>query len=196
MGIVVLVRPEVPENLGFVARLCGNFGFDLRVVDPCFDLGESRETAANCQDILDSVEIFDSLGGCIGDLDFVVGTKPDRGISLSDFGGVSRELDGVGLVFGPESRGLSNRELDLCDAVVHIGTGSGYSSLNLSHAVGIVLYEFAKTDKGGSLVDSGEKEFLEENLGGDSVLFELLVRSGIGSGEFDRLVSELKNLDF
>lgn len=195
MGFVVLVRPEVSENLGFVARLCGNFGFDLRVVDPCFELGDSRETAANCQDVLDDVEIFDSLESCVGDLDFVVGTKPGRGSGLKDFGGVSREASGLGLVFGPESRGLSNEELSVCDTVVHIDT-RGYSSLNLSHAVGIVLYEFAKSSSEGRLVDGGEVDFLEERLGEDSVLLDLLMRSGISRDEFDRVVGELKELDF
>ena len=195
MGVVVLVEPEVPENTGFIARLCSNFDWELRLVNPDFSLDMCRETAAGCQEKLDEAVIFDTLERSIENLDFIVGTKPERGVLLEDFEGVSRSLDGLGLVFGPESRGLSNDELELCDVTVHIGTCE-YNSLNLSHAAGICMYSF--TSRNGSsaeLVGEGEKEFLSSFLGSDSILYELLLRSGISRDEFNRLVDELKTLE-
>lgn len=195
MGKVILVEPEVPENTGFIARLCSNFDWELRLVDPCFSLDMCRETAANCQEKLDEAVIFDTLERSIEDLDFVVGTKPERGVLLEGFEGVSRSLDGVGLVLGPESRGLSNEELDLCDVTVHIGTRD-YGSLNLSHAAGICMYSFSsRNSSSDELIGDSEKEFLSSFLESDSILYELLLRSGISRDEFNRLVDELKTLE-
>jgi tRNA C32,U32 (ribose-2'-O)-methylase TrmJ len=67
----------------------------------------------------------------------VIGTKPGRGEKLREF----QKIKDHALVVGRESSGLSNDELDLCDEVVHIETGE-YSSLNQSHAAGVLMHHF------------------------------------------------------
>lgn len=85
MRSIILVEPETPENTGFIARLCENFDFDLRVVRPQFNLSEARGTANNAQEKLRNTKIFDDLEEAVNDLDFVVGTKPGEGTSCKKF---------------------------------------------------------------------------------------------------------------
>lgn len=181
MASVVLVRPEIPENTGFVARLCHNFGFDLRLVRPEFNLREARSTANNAQEVLRNAVIFDSLGEAVEDLETVIGTKPGKGIETGEFQ-FSRSSS---FVFGPESRGLSNQELEICDSVVHID--AEYSSLNLSHAAAIVMHE--AYDSQSYSVDSERLEALESRTG--AVTRKVVERGMPSDEELDRILGEL-----
>lgn len=187
---VILVEPEISENTGFIARLCDNFDYGLRLVNPDFNLSECRNTASSSQDVLRDAEIFESLENAVEDLDFVVGTKPGRGVGLSSF-----EVKGYeSIVLGRESRGLSNEELDLCDAVVHIETGN-FDSLNLSHAASVLMSNFfRKSNQDNSGLTNGQKEFLEDSLKDQEMLKSLILRGNPDRNEFDRLVGELKEL--
>jgi len=131
---VVVVRPEKPENTGFIARLCANFDAHLRVVEPCFNLSKARQTASRAQNKLNNARIFEGLDDAVQDLEFVLGPKPGRGRPISD---VAATRD-ASVVIGPESSGLSNTELCLCDGVTHIETAD-YSSLNQSHAAAVLM---------------------------------------------------------
>jgi len=185
MKTIILVEPQVPENTGFIARLCSNYNYELRVVSPEFNLSESRDTAVNAQDKLDGADIFETLGDAISDLDFVVGTKPGRGISVGDF----QPRKNTSIVLGREDSGLSNEELERCDAVVHLDV-PGYSSLNLSHAAGILMHEFTVNAEGENL--EGRKEYLKEEVG-DNILSELIMRGSPTEKEFDRLMGVMKD---
>lgn len=187
---VVLVEPEVPENTGFIARLCSNFDYSLRLVNPGFNLDrdEVRKTANNAQSVLNGARVFDSLEDAVEDLDFVVGTKPGKGVSIGDFNVRGTES----IVLGRESSGLSNDELDVCDAVVFIDT-SGYSSLNLSHAASVLMHHFdVETCVDEASLEKGQKELLSSWFGEDSIVYDVLLRSNLGNREFDGLVGELK----
>lgn len=157
MRKAVVVEPEKPGNLGFIARLCANFDFGLRVVKPCFNLEECRKTASSAQETLRNVEIFDTLEEAVEDLEYVVGTKPGRGQSCKSFSW--RENSSI--MIGRESKGLSNEELELCDSVVHIPVG-GYESLNQSHAAGILLYEAFETGTDQGLSSGLKSRFKAE----------------------------------
>ncbi|MFB6245866.1 MAG: RNA methyltransferase [Candidatus Nanohaloarchaea archaeon] len=185
MRKIVLVEPEVPENTGFIARVCANFDFDLRPVDPCFNLSEARQTARNCQEKLRNAEIYGSVEKAVEDLEYVVGTKPDRGRSVHAF----EPREETSLMIGRESSGLSNEELDLCDAVVHIPT-SGYSSLNQSHAAAVVASRFSESDSEG--MTSGQKSKIRQ-LAPDTVA-EKLVASNPSRSEAGSLISELRDI--
>ena len=78
----------------------------------------------------------------------------------------------VSLVFGREDAGLSNEELEICDIVVNIPTSPEYPSMNLSHAVAVVLYELSDI-KGGEryLADHSDVELLYEHI--DEVLDDI-----------------------
>jgi tRNA/rRNA methyltransferase len=184
MEAVILVEPQIPENTGFIARLCSNYNAEMRIVNSEFNLSESRDTAANAQNVLDEAEIFEKLENAVEDLDFVVGTKPGCGTGLQNF----QPRSNTSLVLGREDSGLSNEELEICDAVVHIDT-PGYSSMNLSHAAAVLMHEFAEESEGENI--GGRSEYLKD-LVGDNIISELILRGSPTEKEFDRLIGELQ----
>ena len=152
---VVLVEPKYGGNIGAVARVMKNFGVtDLVTVSPQVMVSdeECRQRAVHAQEILDQARVVDSFHKGITGSDFVVGTSSissssDRrhlrkALSLRDFGQRVYDIEGtVSLVFGREDYGLFNREIEECDVLVKIPVTEEYPSLNLSHAVGVVLYD-------------------------------------------------------
>lgn len=186
MHTAILVEPEIPENTGFIARLAANFDFSLRLVNPDFNLEEARKTAKNAQKKLREARIFDSVEEAVEDLDYVVGTKPGRGKSLEEF----EPSENTSVMIGRESSGLSNRELELCDAVVYIQT-SGYNSLNQSHAAGILFYKLQSLENdGGKGMTQGQIKKLGELLP-ESAL-EAVISSNPGRKEAGRIIGDLK----
>ena len=152
----VLVEPEHPGNIGAVARALHTMGFtDLRLVRPCeYHESEALWLAHGSQDTLTSALEYNDLEAALAGVDFVVGTSArehrykyayQSSRTLQTF--LSAKQDAVGhiaLVFGRESSGLTNKELQLCDIVSVIPSHTPYPSLNLSHAVMIYAYELAQ----------------------------------------------------
>lgn len=184
MRAIVVVEPEIPENTGFIARTAANFGFNLRIVDPGFNISDARGTAKNAQEKLRSAEIFETVEEAVEDLDYVVGTKPGRGNSLYEF----EPKENTSVMIGRESSGLSNDELDLCDAVVHIPTSS-HSSLNQSHATAVIASYFDRAEKPG--VPDGMKQKINE-LAPEKVADSILA-SNPSRGEAGEIISELRD---
>ncbi len=150
---VVLCRPLYGGNVGSCCRAMHNFGFrHLRLVAPRAEIGlEARKMAMYSQDILESAEIYDTLGDAIAGMDVTIGTTRRLGKRRSRFftpRDAAVQFAGLGtqkkraIVFGAEDSGLANEEIDLCDWLVCISTMTAFDSLNLSHAVAVVLYEF------------------------------------------------------
>ena len=156
---VVLVEPKFPGNVGAVARVMANFDFKhLILVNPCALNDECYARSKHASFILDQAEKFDSFSDVTKKLDYLVATSsidyqndkkhlrhpiyPDE-LTKKVF-----ELDAkVGLVFGREDYGLFNEEIEKCDIMVRIPTSENYTSMNLSHAVGLLLYNiFIKKD--------------------------------------------------
>ena len=185
MKAVVIVEPEIPENTGFIARLAENFGFELRIVNPDFNLEEAKKTASKAQKKLRTAKIFDSSQEAVEDLEYVVGTKPGKGISLGEF----QPRENTSLMIGRESSGLTNDELDLCDAVVHIETGE-YGSINQSHAAAILMHSFHFGSKKQG-ISSNQKEFLEEFIQ-TPLLKDLVLRSNPTEDELNHLIGQIK----
>ncbi|HEV8361193.1 MAG TPA: RNA methyltransferase [Candidatus Thermoplasmatota archaeon] len=155
--VVVLVRPKHPGNVGSVARVLRNFGLEeLWLVEPCALGEDARRMAMHAWDLLDRARTLDRLEDALEDLDLAVGTASDLAsnekhdyirvpMALRAFGDRVHELEGtVGLVFGPEDFGLTNAELELCDALITIPAHPQHPSLNLSHAVAVVCYELTQ----------------------------------------------------
>lgn len=182
---VILIGPENSGNIGAVARTMKNFGFkDLVIINPKVkvDTITSRKRSKHAQEIIKKAKIkdksylkrFDCLIATTGKL----GT--DNNIKRSPI--TPRQLSSlikeknlkskkIGLVFGRESKGLYNEELDLCDFVVSIPTDKRYFSMNLSHAVSVLLYELSLEDKTYSKItdhfvyaSKPEKEQIMKNL--------------------------------
>ncbi|MBO8219299.1 RNA methyltransferase [Prochlorococcus marinus] len=158
---VILVEPNGPLNVGSVARLCSNFEVEeLRIVSPKCDIfsSEAKKMALKGKKYLYNCKIFDDLKKAIFDCDLVLAScgridvSKDSGFASSEdiFNWVLsyKKINNLAIIFGREDRGLTNDELLLANKTFNIPTSQNYPSLNLSHAVSIVLYEFNKSSKG------------------------------------------------
>lgn len=123
----------------------------LVLVNPAVLDDECYIRAVHAHNILDDARIVESFDDAVRDIDFSVATSSIRTISekkhlrnpvfLDDFVNDICDVEGsVGLVFGREDYGLFNDEIAKCDLMLKIPTSDSYSSLNLSHAVALVLY--------------------------------------------------------
>lgn len=154
MIYVIMLEPETAGNIGAVARVMKNFEFTkLVLVHPhCDHLSpESRNRAKHSQDILENAEINEFF--VVDDYDYLVATTArlgtDYNITRSPL--TPRELAEklkeisperkIGIVIGREGHGMFNEEIEKCDFVVTIPSTKEYSTLNISHAVAIILYE-------------------------------------------------------
>ena len=153
---IVLVAPQGPINVGSVCRCMMNFGFsDLRLVTPCPEYRslDARRMALKAESILMHAPVFPTLQQALADCHLAFGTTRRFGKYREDFftpeqsaaHALSRSSNSrVAFVFGREDRGLHNSELDLCQFFVTIPTDSAYPSMNLSHAITLLLYELHK----------------------------------------------------
>ncbi len=159
---VILVEPSGPLNIGSVARLCENFGVkELRLVAPRCDPNddEARKMAVKGKRFLEKAKTYSYLLDAIADCRRIIATAgriehgeiplcdPDEAINwLLE----TSNLSPIALVFGREDRGLTNQELLLAHKVITLNKSADYPSLNLSHAVSIVLHELDKYKQQGS----------------------------------------------
>jgi len=154
---VILVEPNGPLNVGSVARLCSNFEVEeLRIVSPKCDIFslEAKKMALKGQKFLKHCQIFDNLEKAIFDCDLVLATCGRIDVSKDSFFESSedifnwtisfKKINNLAIIFGREDRGLTNNELLLANKTFNIPTSKNNPSLNLSHAVSIVLYELNK----------------------------------------------------
>ena len=155
-----------------------NFDFDkLYLVNPCELDDECYTRAVHANNILDDAKIFSSFDDAVKDLDYLVATSSiesqndkrhlRNSVLLDELVDKLGEIDGkIGLVFGREDYGLFNEEIAACDVMLKIPTSESYQSLNLSHAVALVLYVlYAKklfTPEEKRLIGNTEKEKLYE----------------------------------
>ena len=157
---VILVEPNGPLNVGSVARLCSNFEVDeLRIVSPkcnIFSL-EAKKMALKGQKYLDESKIFTKIEDAIFDCDLVLASCGRIEVSKDSFFESSenifnwtssfKKINNLAIIFGREDSGLTNNELLLANKTFNIPTSKNNPSLNLSHAVSIVLYELNKSSK-------------------------------------------------
>lgn len=154
MITVVLLEPQELVNIAHVVRAMKNFGVrDLRLVTPReYDPYRVEGIAHQTQDLLARVQTFESLGAALGDCVHVVGftargrtAKRNLQRPREAAAEVTELAQGgpVALLFGREDRGLNNDALDRCHRIVTIPSDPGYASLNLAHAVVVMLYELA-----------------------------------------------------
>jgi tRNA/rRNA methyltransferase len=153
---IVLVAPQGPINVGAVCRCMMNFGFsDLRLVAPCPEYRslDARRMALKAESLLSHAPVFTTLQQALADCHLVIGTTRRAGKYRQDC--LTPEQSAahalsqspgsrVAFVFGREDRGLHTCELDLCQLFVTIPTDNSYPSMNLSHAVALLLYEIRK----------------------------------------------------
>jgi TrmH family RNA methyltransferase len=146
---VVLVRPWNPANLGSVARVVKNFGLrSLSLVEPAVAADEeSGRLAAGADDILGAIARFENLAEALAGYPVVVTTSSLRGrgrtrsLDLSELPGYLAAAGGgpAAFVFGPERSGLTEDELARASACLRLPTDPAFPTMNLSHAVAVVL---------------------------------------------------------
>ncbi len=155
--VVVLVEPQLGENIGAAARAMANFGLSqLRLVKPVQGWPNPKASvmAAGADRILDAVTLFESLEDAIADCTFVAAAtarghdqaKPVMGPEEAARAMAPRVAGGetVAIVFGRERIGLENHEAGLADVIVTYPVNPAFASLNLAQAVVILAYEWFK----------------------------------------------------
>lgn len=151
---IVLVGTQHPGNIGSAARAMKTMGLRrLALVAPeRFPHIEAQTMAAGADDVLAAAECFDTLAEAVADCRLVLGcTARSRRVALEELPprvGAVRIVEataggsGAAMVFGRERTGLTNDELHLCHAAVHIPADPEYTSLNLAAAVQVIAYEW------------------------------------------------------
>ena len=178
---IVLVEPQLGENIGMVARAMANFGLvELRIVNPRdgWPNDKARAAASKADHVIDGVTVFASLPEAIADLNYVIATtarerdgfKPVRGPVEAGRLLRARATAGerTGIMFGRERFGLYNDEVALADEIVTFPVDPQYASLNIAQAVLLMSYEWMKsgleketdTAFSGPVVEPAEKHHL------------------------------------
>jgi len=162
--IVVLVEPQLGENIGAAARVMGNFGLSrLRLVKPRdgWPNMQAGRAASGADRILEDAQLYDTVEATIADCTLVLATtarahdqakpviSPDAAAALL----APRVADGenVAVLFGRERYGLQNHEVALADRIVTFPVNPAFASLNLAQAVAVLAYEWFKLASGGAL---------------------------------------------
>ena len=149
----ILVRPQMGENIGSVARAIKNFNIKhLRIVNPrChWPNQKALATSVGAKDILNSTKVYNSIEKAIGDLDIIFASTSrirsinKKTISILDLKNKVKKKRKIGILFGPEASGLSNDEISYADYLVKIPTNKKFNSLNLSHSAIIFCFEIFK----------------------------------------------------
>ena len=158
--VVVLVEPSHPGNIGATARAMKNMGLArLRLVRPAsFPSAEASALASGATDILAEAEVYTAMDAALGDASWVVGTTARQRelhvpvqtpeATAVDLQSKERAGQRSALIFGRESDGLNNQELDRCNALVRIPTAETYASLNLAQAVQVMAYVLHRVGEG------------------------------------------------
>jgi len=187
MLYIILIEPENPGNIGAIARIIANFGYmRLILINPKTKITEeTRRRAKHAQKILDNAVITDQ--GFLKKMDLLIATTAKTGtdyniprspIKPDDLAKKIPRTGKIGLVIGREGIGLTNEELKICNIVVTIPSNKKYPTLNISHAVAIILYELAKNKKNSSL------SHIERATGKDIEILEKYLNSVIDKMKF------------
>ncbi|MBB5754551.1 RNA methyltransferase [Prosthecomicrobium pneumaticum] len=152
---IVLVEPQLGENIGTAARAMANFGLkDLRIVNPREGWPNERANAAasRADHVIARARVFPTVEAAVADLGFLLATtarsralaKPVLGPKEAAAALRPRAANGIagGILFGRERIGLMNEELALADAIVTLPVDPEYASLNIAQAVLILAYEW------------------------------------------------------
>jgi tRNA/rRNA methyltransferase len=159
--VVVLVRPQLADNVGACARAMANGGlFHMRLVAPRDGWPQEKawRMASGADRILDAATVHDTVADAVADLHHVFATCPRprhivkpvltaRGAAVELREICNRGLR-TGLLFGPERAGLDNDDMAQADALVRFPLNPAFMSLNLAQAVMVMAYEWWTADDG------------------------------------------------
>ena len=162
--VVILVEPQLGENIGMAARAMGNFALDrLRIVNPRdgWPNVAAQRAAAGADQIINGAELFDTVEAAVADCALLFATtarahdqaKPVVGpqAAATEMAGQIKAGGTVGILFGRERWGLTNEEVGLSNRIITFPVNPGFASLNLAQAVLLVGYEWFKLSTAGEL---------------------------------------------
>lgn len=151
--VIILVAPQMGENIGAAARAMKNFSIEeLRIVNPRDGWPNEKaiSMAVGASDIVNKAKIFANLSEAIADLEYVYATTAQTRSINKDYVIVQKLSETwpstlkTGVMFGRESTGLTNEEITLANKIITINTNPKFSSINLAQAVLLVCYELFK----------------------------------------------------
>ncbi|NGN39634.1 RNA methyltransferase [Mesorhizobium sp. CGMCC 1.15528] len=155
---IILVEPQLGENIGMVARAMANFGLsELRLVKPRdgWPNEKARAAASKADHVIDGVVVFEDLASAVADLNFLFATTARERDGFKHVRGPveagrmlrSRFAAGerTGILFGRERFGLSNEEVAMADEIVTFPVNPAFASLNIAQAVLLMSYEWMKS---------------------------------------------------
>jgi tRNA/rRNA methyltransferase len=165
--VIILVRPQMGENIGMAARAMANFGLsELRLVAPRDGWGEDSpvfkaaiDAAVGAHAIIRQAALFGTVEEAAQDLHTLFAATArarDQAKPVSSAEGFAAEAKArgaegqrIGILFGPERTGLENHEISLAGALVSFPVNPAHPSLNLAQSVSLVAYEWLKGLQGG-----------------------------------------------
>ena len=170
---IVLVEPQLGENIGMVARAMANFGLsDLRLVKPRdgWPSEKAQAAASRADHVIDAVTLFETTEEAVADLSFVFATtarardsfKPVREPQTAAAMLRTRIASGqqAGILFGREKYGLSNHEVGLADEIVTFPVDPTFASLNIAQAVLLMSYAWTIAGSSSQRVEAGSTDLL------------------------------------
>lgn len=166
---IVMINTTHPGNIGAAARAMKNMGLsDLALVEPkAFPSDEARARAAGADDVLDAARVCATLEEAIADCELVVGASARlRSIAWPQVDArvcaarVTATSARTAILFGRESSGLTNEELERCHFLLHIPCNPDYSSLNVAAAVQVVAYELFQAQLQAPVAPSADRPLL------------------------------------
>ncbi|MCR9213494.1 MAG: RNA methyltransferase [Proteobacteria bacterium] len=208
--VIILVEPQMGENIGAAARAMLNFGLiELRLVNPRDGWPNERAVAmaSRADIVLEGTKVFETSAEAIADLQHVYATtaRPRdvikklvtpkaAAIELKEL--AAKEIK-TGILFGKESVGLSRDDVTLADTIITVPLNPDFSSINLAQAVLLVGYEWFQTDATApaSVMLNEERPATKEELGH---LFARIERELDNRGYFEPILNRkpviLKNM--
>lgn len=165
--VIILVEPQLGENIGMVARAMANFGLsELRLVNPRdgWPSEKAKAAASRADHVIDQTRVYETIQEAVGDLNHVMATTarqremvkpvlaPDTACEHAK--GLIGTGQSVGILFGRERWGLNNEEVALADEIVTFPVNPAFASLNIAQAVLLMSYEWMRTS-----IEKGETVF-------------------------------------
>ena len=178
--IIILISPQMGENIGATARAMKNFGLsELRIVAPRdgWPNPKADSMSVGAIDIIQNAKIYDNIKNAIEDIEFLYATTAVPRAMNKDYVmaheiGANYPIEqNVGIMFGRENCGLNNDEIAYANTILSIETDPEFSSLNIAHAVAVVAHAiFVKNNNKAThttpqtLATRGELEYFFEHL--------------------------------
>ena len=156
---IILVHPQMGENIGAAARAMANFGLtDLRIIAPRDGWPNKKaiDMASGAFEHMPEPQIFETFEDAVSDINKLYATTarardmvkpvydPDGAIG-DGLGVLAQDSTKIGFVFGPERTGLENAELSRCHAIINVPTSPDFSSLNLAQCVLLICYAISRS---------------------------------------------------